>query len=150
MPRNRREENKMQELIRWSESAASELRRRVETWLAELLQRISGSEAEAELLSAPEPRPTVSPVPKSELAQFPGLVFDTSGAGFDHRAEVNDAAIRASLIWFKHRWPGELAEIDGSEAFRRRAWEIADEVGVPVKGPRPGRGRLVRPLSVGG
>jgi hypothetical protein len=38
----------------------------------------------------------------------------------------------------KHRWPGELAEIDGSEDFRRRAWEIAEEVGVPLKGPRPG------------
>jgi Large polyvalent protein-associated domain 7 len=139
---HRREENKVQDLIRWSESAASELRRRIETWLVELLQRLSGSEAEAELLSAPEPRPTASVVPKSELAQFPGLVFHTNGANFDHRAEVNDAAIRASLIWFKHRWPGALAEIDGSEAFRRRAWEIADEVGVPVKGPRPARGEV--------
>jgi hypothetical protein len=142
MARNRREENKMRELIRWSESATSELRRRVETWLAELLQCISGSDAQPEPLSAPEPRPATSVIPKSELAQFPGLVFDSSGAGFDHRAEVNDDAIRASLIWFKHRWPGALAEIDGSEAFRRRAWEIADEVGVPVKGPRPARGEV--------
>jgi Large polyvalent protein-associated domain 7 len=66
------------------------------------------------------------------------LVFDTTGASLDDRAMVNDDAIRAGLIWFKHRWPGEPAEIDGSEEFRRRAWEIADEVGVPLKGPRRG------------
>jgi Large polyvalent protein-associated domain 7 len=70
--------------------------------------------------------------------QFPGLVFDTHGASLDDHAAVNDDAIRAGLIWFKHRWPGELAVIDGDEEFRRRAWEIADEVGVPLKGPRPG------------
>jgi hypothetical protein len=87
---------------------------------------------------------STSVVPKSELAQFPGLVFHANGANLDCRAEVNDAAIRAGLIWFKHRWPGELAEIEGSEAFRRRAWEIADEVGVAIKGPRPGRGEVVR------
>jgi hypothetical protein len=57
---------------------------------------------------------------------------------------VNDEAIRASLIWFKHRWPGELAEIDGSEEFRRRAWEIADEVGVPIKGRRSSLKKVVR------
>jgi Large polyvalent protein-associated domain 7 len=117
-------------LARWSQ--------RLQDWLEHLLERHFGAEQRLDLPSPPE-RTSSSPlVPKSELAQFPGLVFHGNGADLDHRAEANDDAIRAGLVWFKHRWPGELAEIDGSDEFRRRAWEIADEVGVPLKGPRPG------------
>jgi hypothetical protein len=124
-------------LARWSQ--------RLQDWLEQLLGRHFGAEQRLDLPSPPERPSSGRPVvPKSELAQFPGLVFHGNGADVDHRAEVNDDAIRAGLIWFKHRWPGQLAEIDGSEAFRRRAREIADEVGVPLKGPRPGCGISVR------
>jgi Large polyvalent protein-associated domain 7 len=117
-----------QGVIRWSQ--------RLQDWVEQLLERRFGAEQRLDLPSPPDR--TSSVVPKSELAQFPRLVFHGNGADLDHRAEVNDDAIRAGLVWFKHRWPGELAEIDGSDEFRRRAWGIADEVGVPLKGPRPG------------
>jgi hypothetical protein len=120
---------------RWSE--------RVQDWVEQLLESHFGAEQRLELPTPPDRGSSAAVIPNAELAQFPGLVFHTAGANLDHRAEVNDEAIRASLIWFKHRWPGELAEVDGSEEFRRRAWEIADEVGVPIKGRRPGRGDVV-------
>jgi hypothetical protein len=123
-------------LVRWSQ--------RLQDWIEHLLERHFGAEQRLELPTPPDRKSSAAVVPKSELAQFPGLVFHTGGANLDHRAEVNDEAIRASLIWFKHRWPGELAEIDGSEEFRRRAWEIADEVGVPIKGRRSGLKKVVR------
>jgi hypothetical protein len=129
----------VQELIPWP--GLARWSQRLQDWVEQLLERHFGTEQQLDLPSPPER--TSSVVPKSELAQFPGLVFHRNGADLDNRAEVNDDAIRAGLIWFKHRWPGELAQIDGSDAFRRRAWEIADEVGVPIKGRRPGRGDVV-------
>jgi hypothetical protein len=85
----------------------------------------------------------------SELPQFPGVVFGSGGIGLNDDAPENVAAIRASLIYFKHRWPGEVAVIDGPEAFRLKVWAIAEEVGVPLQGPRPGSGNmaLYRPSS---
>jgi hypothetical protein len=47
-----------------------------------------------------------------ELPQFPGVVFDGRGAELNDQASENDAAIRASLIYFKHRWPGQAAVIE--------------------------------------
>jgi hypothetical protein len=108
-----------------------------------VLERHFAAEQRLEPPSLPERTSPGPVVPKSELAQFPGLVFHGNGADLDDRAEVNDDAIRAGLIWFKHRWPGELAQIDGSDEFRRRAWQIADELGVPIKGLRPRRGDVV-------
>lgn len=75
--------------------------------------------------------------------QFPGVDFQPQHIDFNTRdAEENDLAIRSSLVYFKHRWPGEAAVISGSEAFRIRAWAIAEELGVPLQGPRPGSGAL--------
>jgi hypothetical protein len=125
-------------LARWSQ--------RLQEWIEHLLERHFGTEKRPELPSPPERTSSGPVVPKSELAQFPGLVFHSNGADLDNRAEVNDDAIRAGLIWFKHRWPGQLAVIDGSDEFRRRAWAIADEVGVPLKGPRP-RSRHIGALA---
>ena len=45
-------------------------------------------------------------VANSELPQFPGVTLDGCGAELNDQASENDAAIRASLIYFKHRWPG--------------------------------------------
>jgi hypothetical protein len=132
----------VQDLIRWP--GLAQWSQRLQDWLKQLLERHFATEKHLERQSAPERTSPAQVAPKSELAQFPGLVFHGNGADLDDRAEVNDDAIRAGLVWFKHRWPGELAQIDGSEEFRRRAWEIADEVGVPVKGPRPGSRELVR------
>jgi hypothetical protein len=79
------------------------------------------------------------PVPadrgKGGMPQFPGMVFDDRGVGLDHRAETNDAAIRAGLIYFKHRWPGRFAALEGPQAFQIRVWELAQELGVPLQGP---------------
>jgi Large polyvalent protein-associated domain 7 len=129
-------ERTVQDLIPWP--GLARWSQRLQDWVEQLLERHFGAEQRLEPPSPPERTSARPVVPKSELAQFPGLVFHGNGADLDHRAEVNDDAIRAGLVWFKHRWPGQLAEIDGSEEFRRRAWEIADEVGVPLKGPRPG------------
>jgi hypothetical protein len=116
-------------------------------WLRQLLQQIVGSEPRVDAPIAPEVTPAAPASPKSELAQFPGLVFDARGVEMDDRAEQNDAAIHAGLIWFKHRWPGQTAEIEGSDAFRRKVLQFADEVGVVIKGQRPGRGDLARRRS---
>jgi hypothetical protein len=78
-----------------------------------------------------------------ELPQFPGVVFGARGIDLDHEAETNEAAIRASLIHFKHRWPGQTVVLEGSDAFRLKVWAIAEEVGVPLHGPRPGSGDVV-------
>ena len=95
-------------------------------------------------LPARTDRGTPSNATKGELPQFPGVRFEDHGIDFDDGvATEDDAAIRASLIYFKHRFPGKTAVIEGSYAFRLRAWAIADEVGLPVKGPRPGSGTLV-------
>ena len=75
--------------------------------------------------------------------QFPGVDFQPQHIDFNTRdAEENDLAIRSSLVYFKHRWSGEAAVISGSEAFRIRAWAIAEELGVPLQGARPGSGAL--------
>ena len=78
----------------------------------------------------------------NELPQFPGVVFGARGIDLDHEAETNEAAIRASLIHFKHRWPGQAVVLEGSDAFRLKVWAIAEEVGVPLHGPRPGSGSM--------
>lgn len=135
----------MQDLLQGSGTRGLAWSRDLRDWLRQRLQRIFASETRADLPVGPETGPSTSVVPKSELAQFPGLVFDARGVELDKRADQNDAAIRAGLIWFKHRWPGEMAEIEGSPAFREKAWEIADEVGVVLKGPLPGRGELACP-----
>jgi hypothetical protein len=97
---------------------------------------------------SPELRTPVAPAPppvKNELAQFPGLDFRAHHIDLDNRAADNEAAIRASFIYFKHRWPGQVAEIEGPDAFRRTAWRIAQEVGVRIKGgvPRPSSGQVI-------
>jgi Large polyvalent protein-associated domain 7 len=139
---NYQRRNSVQDLIPWP--GLARWSQRLQDWVEQLLERHFGTEKELEQPTPSEQRSSAPVIPKSELAQFPGLVFDTSGASLDDRAVVNDDAIRAGLIWFKHRWPSELAVIDGSEEFRRRAWEIADEVGVPLKGPRPGSREIAR------
>jgi len=93
--------------------------------------------------------PRRTPVPSRaqgtrEMPQFPGVDFIWCGVDLNGEAPDNDAAIRASLIWFKHRFPGQAAEIIGPEEFRRKAWRIAEEVSLPLKGPRPGSGQLAR------
>jgi hypothetical protein len=95
---------------------------------------------------------TARPEPQrstSQLAQFPGLEFRADEIGLDDRATDNDAAIRASLIYFKHRWPGRVAEIDGPEAFRLKAWRIAQEVRVPIKAARRNVARQDKPARRG-
>jgi hypothetical protein len=95
---------------------------------------------ESETARPPECRsaaPVAPPKANSELAQFHGLHFRANDIDFDTRAADNDAAIRASFIYFKHRWPGRPAEIEGTLAFRVRAWRIAQEVGVRIKGAPP-------------
>jgi hypothetical protein len=122
----------VQDLVPWPGFARWS--QRLQDWIEHLLERHFGTEKQLEQPIPSEQRSSAPVVPKSELAQFPGLVFHGNGADLDNRAEVNDDAIRAGLVWFKHRWPGQLAVIDGSEEFRRRAWEIADEVGVTPQG----------------
>jgi len=79
------------------------------------------------------------PVPedrgKGGMPQFPGVDFQERGIELDDRAGENDAAIRASLIYFKHTWPNRSAVLTGSLAFRLRVWELAQELGVPIQGP---------------
>jgi hypothetical protein len=81
------------------------------------------------------------PVPaergKGGSPQFPGLEFQERGIEFDDRAVDNDAAIRASLIYYKHAWPNRPAVLEGSMEFRVKVWEMAQELGVPMKGPHP-------------
>jgi len=84
-----------------------------------------------------------APATSSQLAQFPGVEFGASGVDLDDRASDSDAAIRASLIWFKHRWPGQAAVIEGPEEFRVKVWKIAEEVSVALSGPPPGAGQVV-------
>ena len=132
----------MQDLIQWPGTRGSTWSQGLRNWVRQGLQRIFGTETRADLSMASEVTSPTPAAPHSELAQFPGLVFDVRGVELDDRADQNDAAIRAGLIWFKHRWPGQMAEIEGSDAFRRKAWQIADELGVVIKGPRPGRGEL--------
>lgn len=83
-------------------------------------------------------RPALETSLHTASPQFPGVDFESTGIAFTQDAPGNDAAIRASLVYFKHRWPGEVAVIEGSEDFRTRVWRIAEEVGVPLQGPRPG------------
>jgi hypothetical protein len=61
-----------------------------------------------------------------------GVTCDAQGVELDNAASDNDEAIRTSLIWFKHTFPGNLADIDGPEAFRVKVWRIAQEVGTPL------------------
>jgi hypothetical protein len=85
----------------------------------------------------------------SGLPQFPGVDFVSDGIDLDGEAEENGAAIRAGLVYFKHNWPGQAATVTGSEAFRLKVWKIVEEVGVPLKGPRPGWGTVAihQPVS---
>jgi hypothetical protein len=107
----------VQDLRQWSGTHGSTWSRGLRDWVRQRLQRIFATGTRVDLPIASK---VTAPTPKSELAQFPGLVFDRRGVELDDRAEQNDAAIRAGLIWFKHRWPGQMAEIEGSEAFRRK------------------------------
>jgi hypothetical protein len=59
-------------------------------------------------------------------------------------AEKNELAICSSLVYFKHRWPGQACVLEGPEEFRIRAWRIAEELGIRVQGPRPGSGKVTR------
>jgi hypothetical protein len=52
--------------------------------------------------------------------QFPGVDFQPHQIDFRRDAEENDLAIRSSLVYFKHCWPGQAAVISGSEAFASR------------------------------
>jgi Large polyvalent protein-associated domain 7 len=142
-PQSQREAD-VQELIQWFGTHASPWSRGLRDWVRQRLQRIFVSETPVDLPIGPEVTAPAAAAPRSELAQFPGLVFDARGVELDDRADQNDAAIRAGLIWAKHRWPGETFEIEGSDAFLRKARQIADEVGVAIKLPRRGRGELAR------
>jgi hypothetical protein len=55
------------------------------------------------------PPPMVVEEHKPAIPQFPGVDFHRSGVTLTEEAPESDDAIRASLIWFKHRWPEELA-----------------------------------------
>jgi hypothetical protein len=107
-------------------------------WLLAFFRRTISTPSETAIAATTSTSVTTSP-PRaySELPHFPGVVFGSGGIGLNDEAPDNDAAIRASLIYFKHRWPGEVAVIDGPEAFRLKVWTIADDVGVPLQGPRP-------------
>jgi hypothetical protein len=78
------------------------------------------------------------------VPQFPGVEFRNREIGFKGDAEDNDLAIRSSLVYFKHRYPGVLAELHGPLAFRLKAWAIAQEVGLPIKGGRPATSEVTR------
>jgi Large polyvalent protein-associated domain 7 len=108
-------------------------------WLRQRFRRVRQENTRTDVSIMPETSP---PAHRAQVAQFPGLVFGVRQVDLDERADQNDAAIRAGLIYFKHRWPGERAEIEGSDAFRVRAWRIAEEVGVSIKGPHPRAGTL--------
>jgi hypothetical protein len=77
---------------------------------------------------------------RANRRNFPVSTF-TAGIDLDYGAEMNDAAIWASLIWFKHQWRGGTAEIEGPEV-PPQVWAIAAEVGIPLKGIRPGSGQV--------
>ncbi len=96
-----------------------------------LVRRVLGS------LKKTDPPP---PGANGELPQFPGVVFGARGIDLDGNAEHNEAATRASLVYFKHRWLGEAVALEGSDAFRLKVWAIADELGVPLQGPLRGSG----------
>jgi hypothetical protein len=79
---------------------------------------------------------------KSAAPQFPGVEFRATEVALTGDAPDNDLAIRSSLVYFKHRWPGQAAELTGPLAFRLKAWAIAQEVGLPIKGGRPQEGTV--------
>jgi hypothetical protein len=122
--------------------------------LLAFFQRTLSTASETALAATASTSVSMSPPrANSGSPQFPGVVFGSGGIGLNDDAPGNDAAIRASLIYFKHRWPGEVAVIEGSDAFRMKVWAIADDVGVPLQGPRPGSGNVAvyrpgwRPLA---
>jgi hypothetical protein len=79
--------------------------------------------------------PVVADRDKCASPQFPGLEFQERGIELDDRAVENDDAIRASLIYYKHTWPNRPAVIEGPMAFRLKVWQMAQELGVPIRGP---------------
>src|ERR1700674_2609615 len=97
-----RRENDVQDLIQWPGTRGSTWSQGLRNWVRQGLQRIFGTETRADLSMASEVTSPTPAAPHSELAQFPGLVFDVRGVELDDRADQNDAAIRAGLIWFKH------------------------------------------------
>jgi hypothetical protein len=84
----------------------------------------------------PSRPPAIAP-PHTGAPQFEGVAFDARGIDFDHRAEDNELAIRSSLVYFKHRYPGGTATLEGPPGFRALARRLAAEVGVPVEDERP-------------
>lgn len=90
------------------------------------------------------PRGTTLETPfRTASPQFPGVEFQSHRIDFNTKdAEENELAIRSSLVYFKHRWPGQACVLEGSEEFRIRAWRIAEEFGIRVQGPRPGLGNV--------
>jgi hypothetical protein len=72
------------------------------------------------------------------MPQHPGVEFQSNGVELTGEASETDSAIRASLIWFKHQFPGHAAVVTGPDDFRAKVWLLADELGVPLHGPRPG------------
>lgn len=80
---------------------------------------------------------------RTATPQFPGVEF--LPIDFTTKeAEENELAIRSSLVYFKHRWPGALCIVEGQEDYRARVWRIAEELGIRMAGPRPGSGALTK------
>lgn len=75
--------------------------------------------------------------PNYALPELPGIAFDGSGTKLIGRAAASDTAIRAGLTWFKHRYPGQPALIEGPDVFRRRAAYIAANLGIPLQASMP-------------
>jgi hypothetical protein len=75
--------------------------------------------------------------------QFPGVEFLPHKIDFSTKeAQENELAIRSSMVYSKHRWPGALCTVDGPEDYRARVWRIAEELGIRMAGPRPGPGAV--------
>ena len=91
------------------------------------------------------PRRTALETPfRTASPQFPGVEFQAQSIDFNTKdAEENELAVRSSLVYFKHRWPGGVCVLEGAEEFRIRAWRIAEELGIRVQGPPPGSGNLL-------
>ena len=88
--------------------------------------------------------PTPASEAKSDTPQFPGLEFRATEIGFEGESSENDAAVYASLVCFKHKWPGRCAIVDGSEAFREKVRKIAAEVGGAAEGANTGIHRRIK------
>lgn len=77
-----------------------------------------------------------------ELADSSHLQIDHRGITFTGAVNENDDAIRASLVFFKKKWRGKAAALEGTDRFKLKTWVQAQLLGVEIKGWEPSEEQL--------